>query len=165
MTRQLPPRATAPWHRQFWPWFLIALPACVVVASVLTFFIANRGADDLVVDEYYKDGLAINRRLEKEQRAQALGLAANLHFTGDAVRLTLAGPATDAELRLSLAHPLEADRDFTTTLTRTAQGSYRGTLTEPIAPHWYWTLEPQHEGDWRLRGTVQAGDIDDAGGG
>ncbi len=25
-----------PWYKQFWPWFLIALPASVVVASLIT---------------------------------------------------------------------------------------------------------------------------------
>ncbi len=69
----LPGGDTQPWYRQFWPWFLILLPASVVVASLYTVYIANRGADDLVVDEYYKDGLAINRQLEKEQRSLATG--------------------------------------------------------------------------------------------
>ena len=37
-------------------------------------FIANEGADDLVADEYYKNGLAINRKLEKLERAEQLGI-------------------------------------------------------------------------------------------
>jgi hypothetical protein len=30
----------APWYKQFWPWFLISLPAAVVVASMFTIKIA-----------------------------------------------------------------------------------------------------------------------------
>ncbi len=67
-----------PWYRQFWPWFLIALPATVVVAGFVTLYIANRHADDLVVDDYYKDGLAINQQLEKKAQAEAAGLSASL---------------------------------------------------------------------------------------
>ena len=63
MKTLLPGGDTLPWYRQFWPWFLIALPACVVIAAIATALIASRHADDLVADSYYKDGLAINRRL------------------------------------------------------------------------------------------------------
>ena len=78
MTRQFSGADTRPWYRQFWPWFLILLPASVVVAGLSTLYIANRHADDLVVDDYYKDGLAINRQLEKKQRANVLGITAQL---------------------------------------------------------------------------------------
>ena len=50
MSRRIPPEDTQPWYRQFWPWFLISLPASVVVAGLSTLYIANRHADDLVVD-------------------------------------------------------------------------------------------------------------------
>ena len=60
MSNRLPREDTLPWYRQFWPWFLICLPGSVVVAALTTMYIAHKGADDLVVDEYYKEGLAIN---------------------------------------------------------------------------------------------------------
>ena len=119
---------TLPWYRQFWPWFLILLPASMVVASLYTVYLASRGADDLVVDDYYRDGLAINTQLEKQQRAQALGVSATLRVNGDTVEVTTAGPDLGTQLLLSFAHPLEADRDFRVTLTRVAPTSYRGTL-------------------------------------
>ncbi|HEY3488245.1 MAG TPA: FixH family protein [Gammaproteobacteria bacterium] len=40
-----------PWYRQFWPWFLIALPASALIASSITCVIALRHADE-VVPEY-----------------------------------------------------------------------------------------------------------------
>jgi hypothetical protein len=162
VTTQLPRIDTKPWYRQFWPWFLILLPASVVVASIYTAYIAQRGADDLVADDYYKDGLAINRRLARQQHAQSLGVSARLQFTDDAVIADVAGPVTENELRLSLAHPLEADRDFAVTVTRVGPQSYRGALPHIVAPHWHWTLEQPRESTWRLAGTVQAVDIVDA---
>lgn len=40
-----------PWYRQFWPWFLIALPAVSVVFSFATLYIAVSGADEVLPHE------------------------------------------------------------------------------------------------------------------
>ena len=161
MTRQLPGLDTQPWYRQFWPWFLILLPASVVVAALSTAYIASEGADDLVVEDYYKDGLAINRQLEKKERAQQLGLSAIPRFSTERVTVTIAGPVSATPLQLVLSHPMEADRDFTVTLVQKDPHTFVGTLVHPIAPHWHWTLAPLVAPDWRLDGEVQATDIDD----
>ncbi len=162
MNKPLPREDSQPWYQQFWPWFLILLPASVVVAGLSTLFIANRHADDLVVDDYYKDGLAINRQLEKKQRADQLGISATLTFSGSWVDVRLAGPVTAPELQLLLSHPLESDRDFEVALRRIDAGLYRGTLREKIQPRWHWTLEGGGSEPWRLDGSVLAADIGDA---
>jgi hypothetical protein len=43
-----------PWYRQFWPWFIIALPASAVIASFVSLWLAVSNPDQLVVteDEY-----------------------------------------------------------------------------------------------------------------
>jgi hypothetical protein len=45
-----------PWYRQFWPWFIIALPASAVIASFISLWLAVSNPDHLVVneDEYQK---------------------------------------------------------------------------------------------------------------
>lgn len=40
-----------PWYRQFWPWFIIALPASAVVAGLLALWIAISNPDYLVIDD------------------------------------------------------------------------------------------------------------------
>ena len=60
-----------PWYKQFWPWFLMALPATAVVGGIITIVIAMTNPDGLVQDDYYKAGLGINRTLEREQQALA----------------------------------------------------------------------------------------------
>lgn len=40
-----------PWYKQFWPWFIIALPAAAVLASFFTLWLAISRPDYLVVDE------------------------------------------------------------------------------------------------------------------
>ncbi len=162
--RPLAREDSLPWYRQFWPWFLIALPASVVIAGLSTVYIANRHADDLVVDDYYKEGLAINRQIEKKQRASELQLSASIQFDINSVTAQVSGSIEDATLLLSLSHPLEADRDFTVSLSRVAPGLYRGALTRSVAPRWHWTLESLDEDQWRLDGAVRPSEIIDATG-
>jgi hypothetical protein len=162
MNRPLPGVDTLPWYRQFWPWFLILLPASVVVAGLYTLYIANRHADDLVVDDYYQVGLAINRQLEKKQRAKDQGISAGLRFSAETVTVTTVGPVVAGELHLLMSHPLEADRDFGVTLSRIGEELYHGSLAQPVAPRWHWTLQLQTPDGWRLDGVVQASDIGNA---
>ena len=165
MPRPLPSEDTQPWYRQFWPWFLILLPGSVVVAGLTTLVLANRHADDLVVDEYYKDGLAINRKLEKQQRAEQQGISARFEFSGPGVDVTVSGPVDAPGLSLLLSHPLESDRDFQVELSRVAPGRYRGTLEQAVAPRWHWTLELPGGDGWRLDGSIAASDITPTNGG
>ncbi|MCB1696191.1 MAG: FixH family protein [Pseudomonadales bacterium] len=151
-----------PWYRQFWPWFLILLPASVVVAGLFTLYIANEGADDLVVDDYYKDGLAINRQLEKKQRSIDLGITATLHVSDSHVTARVTGPVDDATLTLLLSHPLESDRDFTVVLARIAPGIFQAVLPAEIAPRWHWILMSGQPDAWRLDGDIAAHDIGNA---
>ena len=115
-----------------------------------------------MVDDYYKNGLAINRQLEKKQRAEDQNISAQLAFSGGAVSVQIDGPVATDELQLLLSHPLEADRDFTTTLTRVSPGLYGGVLQQAVAPRWHWTLQLQSTNSWRLDGVVVAADIGNA---
>lgn len=159
MSKRFPIEDTLPWYQQFWPWFIMALPASVVVAGLTTLYIANRYSDDLVVDEYYKNGLAINRQLEKKQRAAELGIGASLQLSAQSISVQMSGPMNVGSLRLFLSHPLESDQDFQITLKRVAEGTYQGVLPTPVAPRWHWILEPAGPDDWRLDGSVVVADF------
>jgi hypothetical protein len=148
------PTDTQPWHQQFWPWFLIFLPASVVVAGFVTLYIANKHSDDLVTDDYYKNGLAINRQIEKIERATALGISATLQMSEHSVAVTVAGAVEADTLTLYLSHPMEADRDMTIELVRVEPGFYAGTLEQTAFSRWHWTLENPGEPRWRLNGSV-----------
>ena len=153
-----------PWYRQFWPWFLIALPGSVVIAALSTVYIANRHADDLVVDDYYKDGLAINVQLEKQQRASELGVSAGIRVLGHRVQVRLQGAGDEVgTLTLLLSHPLEADSDFSLALSPVATGLYVAEMPARAQPNWHWTLYPE-AGDWRLDGSLNPGDFLDPSG-
>jgi hypothetical protein len=39
---------TQPWYRQFWPWFLIALPGSTVIGCAITIWLAVTNPDTIV---------------------------------------------------------------------------------------------------------------------
>ena len=53
----------APWWRFGMVWMVIAGPAVVVVAGLVTAWIAINGADTLVSTDYYRRGIEINKTL------------------------------------------------------------------------------------------------------
>jgi uncharacterized protein len=156
------PHDTLPWYKQFWPWFLIFLPGSVVVAGFITLYIANEHADDLVADDYYKDGLAINQQLAHKKRAGELGISAVLEFSKHSVSAILRGPVASSELQLTLSHPLEADRDITMNLVRVQPGVYAAMPEQTLNGRWHWTLINSEEQPWRLDGSATVVPVDDA---
>lgn len=151
--------APPPWYRQFWPWFILALPASAVLAGIATIIIAVNNPDGLVEDDYYQAGLAINRTLAREQQARDLGLQATVRWDAQQqsllLHLTSARTGNYPRLRLKLIHPTRAGFDVHIPLLRQANGEYRGLLSAtPIAGNWYLILEPE-DTSWRLSGRAR----------
>ena len=63
-----------PWQKEPFVWMLISFPLAAVVGGFVTLYLAIVSYDGLIVDDYYKRGLEINRVLDREQQAQAFGL-------------------------------------------------------------------------------------------
>ena len=141
-----------PWYRQTWPWLLMAGPAVVVMAGVVTVWLAIVSNDGLVADDYYKQGLAVNQRLYRDHQASNLGLSANLMRSGDAVRLLLAAHESismPAELAIKFSHPTRSGRDQTVKMSMESPGFYTGQLSESLVGRWIVTIEDP-EMKWRL---------------
>ncbi len=141
------------WWREPMVWLIIALPLTAVVASLITWWIAARGADPLVAEDYYKQGMAIHQRLDHETRAAALGLMAELRVQGGELRIHLAGrlDAYPDRLQLTLVHPSRQEQDLTLILPATALGEYRSALPPLPAGQRRLILEAADQ-DWRLTG-------------
>ena len=146
-----------PWYRQFWPWFLIALPGSVVIAGLTTVYIAFNGADTLVNDNYYRDGLAINQSLEQEHLAKAMGLTAELRLDNDSGELfvTLVGSEVSASnIMLELLHPTDEQRDRELSMSLIAPNHYRVDLERNLRHRYYLRLTPTPGQEWRLSGEI-----------
>ncbi len=137
-----------PWYRHPWPWLLISGPAIVIVAGFVTLWIAISTSDGLVADDYYKQGLAINKRLAREESAQRLGISADVALSPGKIRIALRGQAPEA-LFVQLAHATRAGHDLRLRLAPVSPGMYEAALDKLPPGHWRVVIEDPR-GTWRI---------------
>lgn len=150
-----------PWYREPWPWILMAGPAVVIVAGVITVWLAVKSNDGLVEDDYYKQGLSVNQRMTRDRAAADQGMRAEAMLAPDGrrIRILLAGNdgvALPEELRLKLVHPTRSGADQTVRLIGEGQGFYGGELANPGVGRWHVSLE-DGANTWRLTGDWMLG--------
>jgi hypothetical protein len=143
----------ARWYRQRWPWLLIAGPAIVVVASLASAWLAVASDDGVVAQDYYKQGLLINKRLRDAAPDPQRNFAAVIEATPDgAVRVRIDGlPGSDRTARLRIAVPTATTAEEIVALTRDDDGDFVGHLRAQRSGRTIVTLEV---GTWRLPITV-----------
>jgi len=56
-----------PWWRFPLLWMVLAGPALVVVASFVTLWLAMRSPDPVVAEDYYRQGIEINKQLARDR--------------------------------------------------------------------------------------------------
>lgn len=148
--------SVTPWYRQRWPWLLIAGPGIVVVASIITAWIAVTTSDGLVTEDYYKKGLAANQTIARSNQAEAFGLKAGLRVVEGRteIRLSADSPlfAPPAKLHVSISHPTRAGLDQNQVLAMDG-GRFVGQFQLPASGHWIVLLEDDLQ-TWRLMGNV-----------
>jgi len=146
-----------PWYKQNWLWFVLSIPIASVILSSIMIYFALTGEDSLVNDNYYKDGLAINRKLEQDQKADQLGLRPELLLSdlGEiSVKIDPAKLARQPFLQLRLIHPTIGDQDQTIKLLP-AESDYRGELAGAASLTGRWYLELSNfDQSWRIREEV-----------
>lgn len=141
------------WYKQFWPWFLISIPASAVVAGFVMLWLALNSQHSMVVDDYYKYGKTINKRIERDVTAASLGLSATLTPMADHLKLALASTAPTApgwpdQLQIRAIHPSDARHDMEFTLNHQRDGIY--VAAQLLMPgRWQIHIEPS-SGLWRL---------------
>jgi hypothetical protein len=137
-----------PWREPLF-WMVWGIPALTIVAGLVTWWIAAQRADSNVAEDWYKRGMAINRSLERESRAQALGLKAELTLAGEHdLRLRLdGGDALPSAVTVVLTHPVRAEQDRHLTLDRQADGAYRTVSPRVGAGTWGVSIEAH---DWKI---------------
>jgi len=161
MSGAAPPDHGGPWYRHPWPWFIVGLLGSTVVAGLTTVWIAVQGADALVVDDYYRDGKAINRSLAADREAALREAVARVTPDGGTrVALDILGDAP-AALTLTLSHVTRAELDRALSLARSPDGRYASPEPLPAGGYYATLAPPGRHPAWRLRGRV---DLPAAGG-
>lgn len=149
--------SSKPWYRERWPWLLAIMPTVAVVAGFTTAWLAVTSNDGLVVDDYYKEGKAINQTKARDRHAQYLGLAAQIQPQGNTLYVKLSGRVETAtgQLILNIMHPTRTGDDHTIRLNW--DGSrYEGTLPTLSSAHYRIQITPEF-GNWRLTGEYKPG--------
>jgi hypothetical protein len=152
----------APWYKQFWAWFILAPLIVVVIACSITVSIAFKNKDDVVIDNYYKEGRTINQRFIQDANAREMGLSGELVFDRQLGEILLSLQADEElpdELELELSHPSKAAKDMYLTLKQMSPGRYRTDYDGTLENHWYVRILPHKEEQiaearWRLKGEV-----------
>ncbi len=157
-----PTSAVPPWYQQPYVWLLIAFPAIAVIAGLTTLFIAVTTYDGLVVDDYYKRGMEINRELGRDHAATSRGLDATIVLEPEAPQFRVLLSAASGEvapeiLRVSFLHRTRAgfDRHINVVLLPGSGHQtpfiYQAVTPDLVRGHWDVLIEA---GDWRLLESV-----------
>lgn len=145
-----------PWYTEPWPWLLMAGPATVIVAGVITVWLAVASNDGLVADDYYKRGLAVNQVLSRDAAARAAGYRAHVTLASSGgtmtVRMNRELPAGQ-QLVLRAVHATRPGFDLALPLMARDAGIYQATLPPLAAGRWRIVLEDR-ERTWRLVGDL-----------
>lgn len=146
------------WHTNPWVWFVLCVPFTAVLIGVVMIVSANYQPDDLVVDNYYKEGKGINRRIRQDVQAAEVGAKAHLiAVTPEGVIFDIA-EGSDA-LVLNLFHVTSEKQDLSLPLTRQTVSQYTASsalLSERLSSVGIWYLEIRDaDSGWRLRQRIQ----------
>ncbi len=150
--------APPPWYRQFWPWFLISIPLATVIASMITIHLASTSDDGLVVDNYYKKGLAIHMDADALQKARDLGIVADIRMSRSRGVITLDLQSDDngafGPLQIALRHPTRPNNDLELDLKPVGPTRYQAPLPATLARvNWKIQLTAPEAG-WQLHGRI-----------
>jgi len=147
-----------PWYREPWAWFVISpLIAVLLVCSVLV-TLAVRGGDDVVTDDYYKEGKMVNNRFAAEAYAKSNNIngVLVLNNTGRGVQLTMQSDVPlDSELVLVLSHPAEADLDQTLVLQLLEADRYQVQFDKVLTGRRYIRIESRANTSTAVDGAIR----------
>ncbi len=136
---------------------LVAIPAASVVMGVVIVTLSIISYDGLVVDDYYKRGLEINREIRRDAAAASLGLRAGIAVPPGRrlVEVALSSRRAPADLpqrlELHLLHPTRSGFDQSIILERVENGRYAGPVGRLEPGEWHLHLETR---EWRLLGRM-----------
>jgi hypothetical protein len=136
------------WYRNPWVWLIIALPMSAVIGGIATVIITSMNQPDMVVDDYYKKGKAINQELTLYDNAQKLGVTLELKVNEH--RIEIKSPVTYTALKVKMVHSTLADQDFDLVLTPNATGTLSSSVEDIMPGKWQVIVMPM-DSAWKVR--------------
>jgi hypothetical protein len=153
---ELPDNPAQQWYRYGWVWFVFTIPFAAVLFGIVMIVSANYQPDDVVVDNYYKEGKGINKRIARDAKAAELGVQVTL------AALTETGAVFDIEeaggdVQMSLFHVTDQQQDMSFQLVSQGEGTYTVSSAEfarRLSQPGIWYIEFT-DYNWRLRTRLQ----------
>ena len=142
-----------PWHKYPLVWMMLFIPFSAVIMGVVMIWLAVDTDDGLVADDYYKQGLEINRVIERDKKAAELGLRAIIEFDNSAriIRVEFDKGLLESfpkSLPLQLQHATRENSDITVLLDHGMGNQYIGHVSQSISEGvWYFEIA---DADWKL---------------
>ena len=68
-------KSPQPWWKFGYVWLVVAGPAIVVVAAFVTLYLAVTRPDPVIAEDYYRQGIEINKTLGDDAQAASLAPA------------------------------------------------------------------------------------------
>ncbi len=129
-------------------------PIIVVIAAFVSFGLAKTNAQEMVTDDYYKDGKHINLQIDRDQHAVERGINAQVMFNpeGTAAKVFITGKLEPQNgVNLVLQHPARQAEDRKITLKHLSGNEFIAEFPAlPPAVHWYVSVE-DGKGVWRVQ--------------
>lgn len=147
-----------PWHKYPLVWMMIAIPFSAVIMGVVMIWLAVDTDDGLVADDYYKQGLEINRVISRDKKAAELGLSAIIEFDNSTgiIRMQFDKGSLEffpVSLPLHLQHATRENSDVTVLLDHGIGNQYIGHVNQSISEGiWYFGISGKSgaKADWKL---------------
>ena len=121
-----------PWYKHPHLWLVICLPIISVVVSLSFARTAFLNKADIVRDDWYMDGKALEQDLSRDTAAAAANLRAQISISPqgqvDAILSHNPNTAVPPQLDLYFFHPIKAKKDHKIILKRREDGHYQGQL-------------------------------------
>ncbi|MGR8949700.1 MAG: FixH family protein [Gammaproteobacteria bacterium] len=131
-----------PWQKEPLVWLVISLPLSAVIAGFFTLYLAIDSYDGLVVDDYYKQGLEINRVLDREQRAADLGIEMGVSLDAELGNVEIALSSSEAfeyppSLVGTMTNSTRPGLDQDLVFMQQTDGVYRAFSLPLVAGRWH----------------------------
>ena len=145
-----------PWYKEYYVWLIILFPMLAVIGGIVTMILAMESNDGLVVDDYYRKGLEINRVLDRDKNAIDYQLNADVRFNRELEEVLIAITATSnfvypAAISVTFLHATRSGFDKEINMLLTHDNIYSGNLSVLAPGKWYVYI--QHD-NWRLIKTI-----------
>ena len=146
--------APMPWYRIPIVWIVIGIPAFSIVFTLCIVWISVKTFDGVVVDDYYRKGLEINRELARDRHAVGIGLQGHARIEDGRLSVQLesdVGTPWPEQLVLGFYHPGISNRDVIVNLQHVGFGSYEAARVE--IGNGKWNVSTGTDA-WRLEGKL-----------